>query len=280
MPFFAPGDDPGASFAELLRRTGSEPFAGFAQTPASESGVGPFDGSHATTVLAVRSSEGVVVAGDRRATSGHLISHRDMRKVFPADAFSAVAIAGAAGPAVQMVRIFQLQLEYYEKIEGKPLSLEGKANQLAEMLRGHLPQAMRGLVVVPIFAGFEPSNGRGRLFQYDVTGGRYEEQDYATAGSGSLHAGTVLKLGFREDLSEPDALALSVRALWHAADEDSATGGPDPVRGIYPVLASIGSDGFRQLSDAESGEVFAALQADLASGGNGSPTANSPEASR
>ena len=282
MPFFAPGDDPGASFTELLRRTGSEPFAGFAQTSVSGSGSGPLDGSHATTVLAVRSAEGVVVAGDRRATSGHLISHRDMRKVFPADSFSAVAIAGAAGPAVQMVRIFQLQLEYYEKIEGRPLSLEGKANQLAEMLRAHLPQAMLGLAVVPIFAGFEPNDGRGRLFQYDVTGGRYEEQDYATAGSGSLHAGTVLKLGFRDDLSEPDALALSVQALWHAADEDSATGGPDPVRGIYPVLAAIGSDGFRQLSDAESGEVFAALQADLASGGNGSPTARlgPPEASR
>ncbi len=269
MPFFAPGDDPGASFTELLRRTGGEPFAGFAQAAAADSGIGPFEGAHATTVLAVRSSEGVVVAGDRRATSGHLISHRDMRKVFAADSFSAVAIAGAAGPAVQMVRIFQLQLEYYEKIEGKPLSLEGKANQLAEMLRAHLPQAMRGLAVVPIFAGFEPSDGCGRLFQYDVTGGRYEEQDYATAGSGSLHAGTVLKLGFRDDLSEPDALALSVQALWHAADSDSATGGPDPVRGIYPVLAAIGSDGFRQLSDTESGEVFAALQADLASGGNG-----------
>ena len=269
MPFFAPGDDPGASFLELLRRTGNEPFGDLAQVSAAEGGLGSLEGSHATTVLAVRSSGGVVVAGDRRATSGHLISHRDMRKVFPADSYSAVAIAGAAGPAVQMVRLFQLQLEYYEKIEGKPLSLEGKANQLAEMLRAHLPQAMLGLPVVPIFAGYDLADGRGRLFQYDVTGGRYEEQDYATAGSGSLHAGTVLKLGFRDDLSEPDALALSVQALWHAADEDSATGGPDPVRGIYPVLAAIGPDGFRQLDDAESGAVFAALQADLASGGSG-----------
>ncbi len=269
MPFFAPGDDPGASFLELLRRTGNEPFGDLAQVSAAEGGLGSLEGSHATTVLAVRSSGGVVVAGDRRATSGHLISHRDMRKVFPADSYSAVAIAGAAGPAVQMVRLFQLQLEYYEKIEGKPLSLEGKANQLAEMLRAHLPQAMLGLPVVPIFAGYDLADGRGRLFQYDVTGGRYEEQDYATAGSGSLHAGTVLKLGFRDDLSEPDALGLSVQALWHAADEDSATGGPDPVRGIYPVLAAIGPDGFRQLDDTESGAVFAALQADLASGGSG-----------
>ena len=281
MPFFAPGEDPGASFLELLRRTGSEPFAGFAPVSAAEGGFGSFEASHATTVLAVRSATGVVVAGDRRATSGHLISHRDMRKVFPADSYSAVAIAGAAGPAVQMVRLFQLQLEYYEKIEGKPLSLEGKANQLAEMLRAHLPQAMRGLPVVPIFAGYDPSDGRGRLFQYDVTGGRYEEQDYATAGSGSLHAGTVLKLGFRDDLSEPDALALSVQALWHAADSDSATGGPDPVRGIYPVLAAIGASGFRQLSDADSGAVFAELQADLTGGtSGGAANANPGEAPR
>ncbi|WP_419841422.1 proteasome subunit beta [Candidatus Poriferisodalis sp.] len=263
MPYFAAGDDPGASFVDLLRRTGSDPFAEFASV-AADNALAALDDAHATTVLAVRSAEGVVVAGDRRATSGHLISHRDMRKVFPADAFSAVAIAGAAGPAVQMVRIFQLQLEYYEKIEGKPLSLEGKANQLAEMLRAHLPQAMRGLPVVPIFAGFDPIDGRGRLFQYDVTGGRYEEQNYATAGSGGLHAGTVLKLGYRDDLSEQAALALSVQALWHAADEDSATGGPDPVRGIFPVLAAIGSDGFRQVTDGESEAVFASLQAELA----------------
>ena len=281
MPFFAPGDDPGASFVDLLRRTGSEPFAELRDMLGSEPGIASLTDSHATTVLAVRSADGVVVAGDRRATSGNLISHRDMQKVFPADSYSAVAIAGAAGPAVQMVRTFQLQLEYYEKIEGKPLSLEGKANQLAEMLRGHLPQAMRGLVVVPIFAGYDPHDGRGRLFQYDVTGGRYEEQDYATAGSGSLHAGTVLKLGYRDDLSESDALALGTQALWHAADEDSATGGPDPLRGIYPVLATIGDSGFRQLSDAESGDVFAALQADLAApaGSRGGGDARPGEAS-
>ena len=207
-----------------------------------------------------------MVAGDRRATSGHLISHRDMQKVFPADRHSAVAIAGAAGPAVQMVRIFQLQLEYYEKIEGKPLSLEGKANQLSEMLRANLPMAMQGLVVVPIFGGYDLRRRTGRLYQFDVTGGRYEEQEYATSGSGSLHAGTVIKLGYRDNMSSDDALALAVRALWHAADEDSATGGPDPLRGIYPNLAIVTEDGFRQLDDDESGDVFAGLQAELASG--------------
>lgn len=261
MPFFAPGDDPGTDFVELLRRTGNEPFG--TELP------GIIDAGHATTVLAVRCEGGVVVAGDRRATSGHLISHRDMQKVFPADRHSAVAIAGAAGPAVQMVRIFQLQLEYYEKIEGKPLSLEGKANQLSEMLRGHLPMAMQGMAVVPIFAGYDVARATGRLYQYDVTGGRYEEQEYATSGSGSLHAGTVVKLGYRSGLSTEDALALAVRALWHAADEDSATGGPDPLRGIYPILTVIDEDGFHQLADSESGEVFAGLQDELSNGSNG-----------
>jgi len=255
MPYFAPGQDPGSDFVELLRRTGHNPF--LEDLPAT------IDAGHATTVLAIRTAEGVVVAGDRRATSGNLISHRDMEKVFPADDFSAVAIAGAAGPAVQMVRIFQLQLEYYEKIEGRPLSLEGKANQLAEMLRGNLPAAMQGLVVVPVFAGFDVARDTGRLFQFDITGGRYEEQDYATSGSGSLHAGTVMKLGFTPGMAEEEALSLAVRALWHAADEDSATGGPDPLRGIYPILAAITSDGYRQLSDDESRAVFANLQSEL-----------------
>ena len=177
-----------------------------------------------------------------------------------------MAIAGAAGPALQMVRVFQLQLEYYEKIEGKPLTLEGKANQLAEMLRGNLPQAMQGLAVVPIFAGYDSNRDTGRLFQFDVTGGRYEEQDFATSGSGSLHAGTVIKLGFRSNLTTEEALRLAVKALWHAADEDSATGGPDPIRGIYPVLSVITADGFRQLTDDESGEVFSEFREELNGG--------------
>tara|TARA_Y100001970_G_scaffold179520_2_gene218541 strand:+ start:26456 stop:27244 length:789 start_codon:yes stop_codon:yes gene_type:complete len=258
ISFFTPGDDPGADFLSLLKHNGLDPFS--SDLPGS------IDAGHATTVLAVRCDGGVVVAGDRRATAGHLISHRDMQKVFPADDRSAVAIAGAAGPALQMVRVFQLQLEYYEKIEGKPLTLEGKANQLAEMLRGNLPQAMQGLAVVPIFAGYDDTRETGRLFQFDVTGGRYEEQDFATSGSGSLHAGTVIKLGFRSDLTTDDALLLAVKALWHAADEDSATGGPDPIRGIYPVLSAITANGFRQLTDDESGEVFSQFREELSGG--------------
>ena len=193
LPIFTASDDPGPSFAELLRRV--RPDGRAARGHARR-----LDVSHATTVVAIRYADGVLMAGDRRATSGNLIAHRAMEKVFPADRHSGVAIAGAAGPAMEMVKLFQLQLEHYEKVEGSMLSLEGKANQLAGMVRSHLPAAMQGFAVVPLFAGYDLRRGVGRLFQYDVTGGRYEEADYASTGSGSLHAGTVAKLGFREGL--------------------------------------------------------------------------------
>jgi proteasome beta subunit len=217
------------------------------------------DAPHGTTVVAIRYADGVVMAGDRRATSGNLISHRTMEKVFPADRHSGVAIAGAAGPALEMVKLFQLQLEHYEKVENAALSLEGKANQLGQMVRNHLPAAMQGLAVVPLFAGYDTRRGLGRLFEYDVTGGRYEEQDFAATGSGSLHAGTVIKLGYRRELDRSDATDLAIQALFQAADEDSATGGPDPVRGIYPVIATITDEGFSRLSDDEVAERFRAL---------------------
>jgi proteasome beta subunit len=215
--------------------------------------------THGTTVVAIRFADGVVMAGDRRATSGNLISHRAMDKVYPADRFSGVAIAGAAGPAMDMVKLFQLQLEHYEKVEGTHLSLDGKANQLAAMLKGNLPAAMQGFVVVPLFAGYDLRRKAGRLFQYDVTGGRYEESNFATTGSGSLHAGTVVKLGYREGLTREATIDLAISALFNAADEDSATGGPDLVRGIYPTMATITEQGFERVTETEIAERFAAL---------------------
>ena len=190
------------------------------------------------------------MAGDRRATSGNLISHRTMEKVVESDRFSGVAIAGAAGPAMEMIKLFQLQLEHYEKVEGQMLSLEGKANQLSMLVRGNLPAAMQGMVVVPIFAGFDLASGTGRLWDYDPTGGRYEEREFVATGSGSLHAGTVVKVGWRANLSEDDAVRLAVRALWEAADADSATGGPDALRGIYPVTATITAAGWARVDDS------------------------------
>jgi proteasome beta subunit len=244
MPLFDPVADPGSNFPELLRRVG----LGSAGTTGSLAGL---DVPHATTCVAMRFADGVVMAGDRRATSGNLISHKTMEKVFPADRFSGVAIAGAAGPAVEMVKLFQLQLEHYEKVEGTVLSLEGKANQLGQMVRSNLPAAMQGLAVVPLFAGYDLLRGQGRLFEYDVTGGRYEEQHHVASGSGSLHAGTVVKIGYRDGLTRDEAIDLVVHALYRAAEEDSATGGPDLVRGIFPVVATITAAGYQRVEDDE-----------------------------
>jgi proteasome beta subunit len=252
MPMFRPGDDPGASFPELLRRVGAAPVV-------ATGSYADLSIPHATTCVAVRFNGGVVMAGDRRATSGNLISHRGMEKVVQADRHSGVAIAGAAGPAMEMIKLFQLNLEHYEKVEGASLSLEGKANQLSMMVRGNLPAAMQGMVVVPIFAGYDQRLGRGRLWTYDVTGGRYEELDQVATGSGMLHAATVLRLGQRPELSRDDAVRLVCRALWEAADADSATGGPDALRGIYPVVAGIDVDGWSRLGDPEVAAVFEAI---------------------
>jgi len=253
MPFFTPGDDPGANFSELLRRIG------LGANSAALGGGGNLAVPHATTCVAFRYADGVVMAGDRRATSGNWISHRTMEKVLPADRHSGVAIAGAAGPAMEMVKLFQLQLEHYEKVEGSALSLEGKANQLSAMVRGNLPAAMQGMVVVPIFAGYDTREAVGRLFAYDVTGGRYEERDQVSTGSGSMQAATVVKIGYREGMSRDEAIELSVKALWEAAEADSATGGPDPVRDIYPVVATITATGFERVADDELRERFDAV---------------------
>ena len=242
LPTFAPGDDPGPDFVGLLTRLG---VGSFESTVVFD----PVQITHGTTVLAIRYSDGVLMAGDRRATSGHLISHRSIEKVFPADSSSGVAIAGAAGPAIEMVRLFQLQLEHYEKVEGTTLTLDGKANQLSQMLRNHLPAAMQGLAVVPLFAGFDSRTEQGRLFQFDVTGGRYEERDYAAIGSGGLHAATVVKLRHQTGIGADEAIDVAIEAMFQAADEDIATGGPDTVRGIYPVVALITADGFERLAD-------------------------------
>ena len=246
MPVFEPGDDPGSSFPELLRRVGLSPSAELAGADLSGLTV-----PHATTCVALTYDGGVVMAGDRRATSGYLISHRTMEKVVEADSHSGVAIAGAAGPAMEMIRLFQLQLEHYEKVEGSSISLEGKANQLSMMVRSNLPAAMQGMVVVPIFAGYDLRREVGRLWDFDATGGRYEEKDFVATGSGSLHAGTVIKVGFRPGMSRDEAVELAARALWEAADADSATGGPDVLRGIYPVVAAIDAEGWIRIDDEE-----------------------------
>ncbi len=212
---------------------------------------GGLDVPHGTTIVALACEGGIVMAGDRRATMGSMIASRDIEKVFAADEHSVVGIAGAAGIAVELVRLFQVELEHYEKIEGAQLSLDGKANRLSTLLRGNLGLALQGLAVVPLFGGFDEQRRMGRIFSFDVTGGRYEEQDFHAVGSGSLFARGSLKKLYRRDLTPRAAVTAALEALYDASDDDSATGGPDLARRIYPVVARVDEAGVQILSEDE-----------------------------
>jgi len=247
--FLMPGS---SSFSDFLAEQSPELLPSRRALPQGHAGdLAP----HGTTIVAASFLGGVVMAGDRRATMGNIIAQRDIEKVFPADEYSCVGIAGTAGLAVEMVRLFQVELEHYEKIEGTTLSLDGKANRLAALIRANLGLAMQGLAVVPLFAGYDRRTTQGRIFSYDVTGGRYEETAFHAVGSGSLFARGSLKKLYRDDLSEVDAVTVLVQALYDAADDDSATGGPDLTRRIFPVVQVITADGGRRMADAEVADI-------------------------
>lgn len=214
---------------------------------------------HGTTVLALRFSEGIVIAGDRMATEGYSVSARRIEKVYKADEHSAIAIAGAAGPCIEMARLFQTELEHYEKLEGAELSIEGKANKLAQMIKGNLPMAMQGLVVVPIYAGYDPRRGEGRIFKYDIAGGQYEETEFYSTGSGGRDAKNTMKKFYRKNLERDEAIRLALEALYDAADEDIATGGPDLVRGIFPTVKTITKSGVEDASEEQIVREFTAI---------------------
>ncbi|MER8184186.1 proteasome subunit beta [Kitasatospora sp. NPDC094015] len=252
--FLTPGS---SSFMDFLAQHSPSMLPGHRTLPEGLT----IEAPHGTTIVSAVFDGGVVIAGDRRATMGNVIAQRDIEKVFPADEYSAVGIAGTAGLAVEMVRLFQLELEHYEKIEGAVLSLEGKANRLTTMIRSNLPMAMQGLAVVPVFAGYDLDLGRGRIFTYDVTGGRSEERGFAATGSGSVFARGAMKKLYRAGLTGDQAATLAVQALYDAADDDSATGGPDVARGIYPIVSVITEDGFRRLSDEEVGAIAVSITA-------------------
>ncbi|WP_329130229.1 proteasome subunit beta [Streptomyces sp. NBC_01476] len=247
--FLTPGS---SSFLDFLGEHSPELLPGGRTLPPLK---GAIELPHGTTIVAATFADGVILAGDRRATMGNVIAQRDIEKVFPADEFSAVGIAGTAGLAVEMVKLFQLELEHYEKIEGATLSLEGKANRLSTMIRGNLAMALQGLAVVPLFAGYDTERGKGRIFSYDVTGGRSEEHGFSATGSGSVFARGALKKLYRSDLTERQMSTAVIQALYDAADDDSATGGPDLTRKIFPIITVITEDGFRRLSDAEVAEI-------------------------
>jgi len=233
------------SFVDLVRRSRPE-------TLPAATGITPdVAGPHGTTVVALKFATGVVFGGDRRATEGFTIADEKMEKVFAADDLSVIAIAGAAGQAIEIVKLFQLELEHYEKITGDRLSLEGKANRLAQMIRGNLPMAIQGLVVVPLFGGFDERRDEGRIFYYDATGGRWEEDDYHSTGSGGRPARSSLKKRWRPGLDRSEALEVAVEALVDASQEDAATGGPDPTRGIFPTVVVVTAEGAESVGEDE-----------------------------
>ena len=259
-----------SSFADFLAGSAPDLLPGARPTgPAALPAAGPGAGGppgadlpHGTTIVAADFAGGVIMAGDRRSTAGNIIAQRDIEKVFRSDDFSCVGISGVAGLGLELVRLFQLELEHYEKLEGRTLSLEGKANRLAAFVRGNLGGAMQGLVVVPLFAGYDEEIGKGRIFSYDAAGGRYEEHKYYSIGSGSVFARGSLKKLYTEGMAEGAAITVCMQALYDAADDDSATGGPDLTRRIYPVVALVTDNGFRQLTDDEAGEYAQAVVAE------------------
>ena len=257
----------GGQFTAACLSVGTSSFADFLASSApgllpgagGPAGQAPGDLPHGTTIVAAEFDGGVLMAGDRRSTAGNMIAQRDIEKVFRSDDFSCVGISGVAGIGLELVRLFQLELEHYEKLEGRTLSLEGKANRLAAFVRGNLSGAMQGLVVVPLFAGFDEDTGTGRIFSYDVAGGRYAEHKFHAIGSGSVFARGSLKKLYTEGMAEADVITACMQALYDAADDDSATGGPDLTRHIYPVVAVVTRDGFRRLTDDEAGEYSRAV---------------------
>jgi proteasome beta subunit len=239
-----------SSFVDFLSRTAPELLPGRRPLPPGyPADVAP----HATTIVALSFAGGVVLAGDRRATAGNLIASRDIEKVYAADVYSLVGIAGTAGVGLELIRLFQVELEHYEKIEGAMLSLDGKANRLATMIRNNLGAALQGLAVIPLFAGFDlaaadPAKA-GRIFSFDIAGGVYEETGYDSIGSGSLFARSSMKKLYRRGMSADDAIRVAIESLYDAADDDTATGGPDLVRNIFPVVMTATAEGAQRVPD-------------------------------
>ena len=264
LPFLPNHDDP--SFFDFLTQhhpaltpAGRSGFLSPQAGAESMRGAGSMTVPHATTVLAIKYQQGVVIAGDRRATEGFQIAERRIEKVFKIDDYSAMAIAGAAGPCIEMAKLFQVELEHYEKIEGVQLSCEGKANKLGQMVKANLPMVFQGLVVMPLYVGYDVKRTEGRIFKYDLAGGRYEESDYHAIGSGGKDARNTMREHFLRGLAEPDALKLALLALYNAADDDVGTGGPDLVRGIYPTAKIVNERGITDVPEQQIRSIYDGL---------------------
>ena len=265
LPFLPNHDE--SSFFDFISKQypgltlGGNSGGGFPSTQESSRGEGALTVPQATTVLAIKYQQGVVIAGDRRATEGFQIADRRIEKVFKIDEHSAMAIAGAAGPCIEMAKLFQTELEHYEKLEGMSLSCEGKANKLGQMVKANLPMVFQGLVVMPLYVGYDLKRGEGRIFKYDITGGRYEESDYHAIGSGGKDARNTMREHFQRQLPEAEALKLALMSLYNAADDDVGTGGPDLVRGIYPTAKFVTAQGITDVPNDKIHAVYDVLLA-------------------
>lgn len=243
LPFFDAASDPGPSFLSYAER------AGILRLNDQTTGLGP----HATTVVALRCSDGVVMVGDRQATGGYIAS-RDVRKIEAADHFTSIAISGSAARGLEFIRLAQLSFEHYEKMSDTMLSLEGKANYLSPLIQQNNLSTPLG--VLPLLAGWDTARQSGRVFEYDFAGGCYERNDFAVIGSGTPFAESTLRLGFRPDLSQAEALELAALAIYEAGDNDPSTGGPDFVRNIFPMMVTINGDGFCELDPSDIAHTF------------------------
>lgn len=262
MQSFFDSQVPGSSFFDLLRQRRSDllPQLPIKLDGLSQAEIHELKGMpHGTTILALRFLGGALIAGDRQATEGFQVSSRRIEKVYRSDDYSAIAIAGVAGPCIELAKLFEVELTHYEKLEGMPLSLEGKANKLSQMVKANLPMAMQGLVVIPIFVGYDVRSREGKIFKYDVTGGRYEETDYYATGSGGKDARSTMKKLYRDGMTESEAIAVGLEALIDAAEEDVGTGGPDFVRGLFPTVKIAARAGLQEVPEARIREICQAI---------------------
>lgn len=248
-----------SSFVDVLMSYAPHLLPGLNNVDLGVHGKAQLEFEHGTTIVAATFADGVVLAGDRRATSGNMISKRDVRKIFRADEYAAAGAAGAWSFAVEMMRLFQVELEHYEKMEGRELSLLGKANRLGTMIKGNLGAAMQGLAVIPLFVGYDKGTGTAHIYSYDAAGGPFEEQQFHSIGSGSIFAKSSLKKLYTEGMPVQDAILACMQALYDAADDDSATGGPDLARQLFPVAATVTANGFAWVSDEECTEYARAV---------------------
>lgn len=244
-----------SSFSDFLRRKAPELLpTGSLSGPGASPGEPHPALPHGTTIVALRYPGGVVIAGDRRSTQGNMIAGRDVQKVYITDDYTATGIAGTAALAVEFARLYAVELEHYEKLEGVPMTFSGKVNRLAIMIRGNLGAALQGFIALPLLVGYDVDDknpaAAGRIVSFDAAGGWHlEDEGYQAVGSGSLFAKASMKKLYSAVADADSALKVAVEALYDAADDDSATGGPDLVRGIYPTAVTIDADGAQDVSE-------------------------------